>query len=256
MAETRLEGGNDGGAVRIGATVRRAVRAWTPAVHELLRHLERAGFDGAPRVLGVDDQGREVLTFLEGETLGTCQVWPEWTRTEDALRQVARWLRDYHAAVAGFRPPADTVWRGGGRWRPGLIIAHNDASAFNAAWHDGRLTGFFDWDFAGPVSVESDVAWMALSWVPLHSRHVAAAEGFTAFDARPRRLRLFLSEYGWRGDPQVIVKEIQARMTARALAIRRGAAAGDILYTKLLNLGTADDMDRAVRELKDFSPVR
>ncbi|TXK42465.1 phosphotransferase [Nonomuraea sp. C10] len=254
--ETRLDGGNDGGATRLGATVRRTVRSWTPAVHELLRHLERVGFAGAPRVVGVDSQGREVLTFLEGETLGTRQVWPEWTRTEDALRQVAWWLRDYHKAVAGFVPPPDAAWRGGGRWRPGLIIAHNDASPFNAAWHDGRLTGFFDWDFAGPVSVESDVAWMALSWVPLHSRHVAAAEGFTAFEARPKRLRQFLSAYGWGGDPQVIVNEIQARMTARALAIRRGAAAGDILYTKLLRLGTADDMDRAVRELNDFSAAR
>ena len=253
--ETRLEGGNDGGAVRLGQTVRRSVRAWTPAVHELLRHLERRGFERAPRVLGIDDQGREVLTFLEGETMGTRRIWPEWTRTEDALRQVAWWLRDYHRAVSDFVPPPDAAWRGGGRWRPGLIIVHNDASPFNAAWHDGRLTGFFDWDFAGPVSVESDVAWVALSWVPLHSRHVAASEGFTAFEARPRRLRLFLSAYGYHGDPMVIVREIQARMTARALAIRRGAAAGDILYMKLLRLGTADDMDRAVRELNDFRPV-
>jgi len=39
-------------------------------VHAVLRHLERAGFDGAPRVLGFDDRGREVLTFLDGNTVG------------------------------------------------------------------------------------------------------------------------------------------------------------------------------------------
>lgn len=256
MVERRLEGGNDAGAIRIGETVRRVVRAWTPSVHALLRHLEDKGFAGAPRVLGIDGQGREVLTFLQGETMGTRQVWPAWTRTEDALLQVARWLRAYHEAVADFVPPPGAVWRCGRHWTPGTIIAHNDASPYNAAWHEGRLTGFFDWDFAGPVTVESDVAWVALSWVPLHSRLVAASEGFTEFEARPRRLRMFLDEYGWRGDLMVIVREIQSRMSARARDIRHGAAAGDALYTKLSRRGYAEDMDRAVRELDDFSGAR
>ncbi|MER6948280.1 phosphotransferase [Nonomuraea sp. NPDC000554] len=256
MAKTRLEGGNDGGAIRVGATVRRAVNTWTPAVHELLRHLEGKGFAGAPRVLGFDDEGREILTYLEGETMGNRLVWPGWTRTEDTLRQVARWLLAYHAAVSDFVPPRDAAWRGGGRWAPGLIIAHNDASPFNAAWHEGRLAGFFDWDFAGPITVESDVAWTALSWVPLHSRRVAATEGFTDFDARPRRLRLFLDAYGWHGDPGAIIKEVQARMSARADDIRRGAARGDQLYAKLMQRGFAADMDRAVQELNDFADAR
>jgi hypothetical protein len=249
----RLEGGNDGGAIRIGETVRRTARSWTPAVHELLRHLERKGFAGAPRVLGFDDEGREMLTFLEGETMGNRLVWPEWTRTEETLRQVARWLRAYHAAVADFVPPWDAGWRGGGRWSPGLVIGHNDASPFNAAWHEGRLSGFFDWDFAGPVGAESDLAWTALAWVPLHSRRVAALEGFTAFDTRAGRLRLFLDEYGWRGEPTTIVKEIRARMSVRARDIRRGARLGDPLHTKLLRRGLAEDMDRAVRELEGFA---
>jgi hypothetical protein len=32
----RLDGGNTGGAVRIGDTVRRTAGAWTPAVHALV----------------------------------------------------------------------------------------------------------------------------------------------------------------------------------------------------------------------------
>ncbi len=51
---------------RVGGTVRRSTGPWTPAVHALLRHLERAGFEGAPRVLGFDVQRREVLTFVPG----------------------------------------------------------------------------------------------------------------------------------------------------------------------------------------------
>jgi len=65
-----LAGGRLGGAVRVGNTVRRTAGPWTPAVHALLGHLQRVGFAEAPRALGVDDEGREVLTFVEGETAG------------------------------------------------------------------------------------------------------------------------------------------------------------------------------------------
>ncbi|MEW9549034.1 phosphotransferase [Nonomuraea sp. NPDC050783] len=247
-----MEGGNDSGAIRIGRTVRRPVRAWTASVHELLRHLESKGFEGAPRVLGVDADGREILTYLDGDTLGGRSVWPQWTRTEDTLRQVARWLRAYHEAVADFVPSPSARWRTGGRWAPGLVIAHNDASPFNAAWHEGRLAGFFDWDFAGPATVDSDVAWVALSWVPLHARRVAAAEGFTDFAARPARLLTFLDAYGWTGDPVTLIADIRRRMTERAARIRRLGPAGDPLHARLLRQGVADDLDEAVGELDGF----
>jgi hypothetical protein len=38
-------------------------------VLDLLGHFEREGFAGAPRALGFDDQGREVLTYIEGEAV-------------------------------------------------------------------------------------------------------------------------------------------------------------------------------------------
>ena len=48
----RLPGGNVGGAVRIGSTVRRPTGPWTGAVHDLLRHLAGTALPGVPRVLG------------------------------------------------------------------------------------------------------------------------------------------------------------------------------------------------------------
>jgi hypothetical protein len=36
-------------------------------VVDLLRHLEDEDFGGAPRALDLDDQGREVLTYIDGE---------------------------------------------------------------------------------------------------------------------------------------------------------------------------------------------
>ncbi|HEY9472303.1 MAG TPA: phosphotransferase [Mycobacteriales bacterium] len=148
------------------------------------------------RALGFDDRGLEVLSYLPGEVVGASRPWPGWVHSDDALCQVACWLRDLHVAVAGFEPPAGAVWREGGAWRPGLIVGHNDAAPYNAVWADGRLTGFFDWDLAAAVTPEWDLAFTAFAWVPLHARHVVAAEGFTASADRPRRLRLFLDAYG------------------------------------------------------------
>ncbi len=82
-----------------------------PAVHALLKHLESVGFDGAPRVLGVDQDGFEVLTFIDGQTCGGVAGWPTWGRSESNLVRIARLLRRYHEAAESFRPAAGTLWR-------------------------------------------------------------------------------------------------------------------------------------------------
>jgi hypothetical protein len=252
MAEERLEGGNIGGAVRVGDTVRRAAGPWTPSVHALLAHLAGTGFTGAPRPLGFDEQGREVLTFLEGETVGHRKPRPAWVHAGDTLDQVARWMRACHQALAGFVPPPGALWRGGGTWSPGLIIAHNDAATYNAAWHQGTLTGFFDWDFAGPATPEWDLAFAAFSWVPLHARHFIAAEGFTDFAARPGRLDRFLGVYGWTATTGDFLDVVEARVKSHADGIRDLAARGDEAFGRLLRDGVADALDLAVAELAGF----
>jgi len=65
----RLPGGNGKGAVLLDGTVRRPARPWTPTAHVLLMHLEARGFDEVPRVVGMDELGPEVLTFLPGTTV-------------------------------------------------------------------------------------------------------------------------------------------------------------------------------------------
>ncbi|WP_428966039.1 phosphotransferase [Micromonospora fluostatini] len=250
--EQRLPGGNTGGAVRIGGTVRRVPGRWTPSVHALLRHLEEVGFDRAPRALGFDEFGREVLSYLPGEVVGAARPWPGWVHSDDALRQIAGWLRAFHAAVASFVPPPDAVWREGQTWRPGLIVGHNDAAPYNAAWAGGRLVGFFDWDLAAPVTPEWDLAFTAFGWVPLHARHVVRAEGFTAFADRPRRARLFLDAYGWDGPVGQFIDIVRERVSASAQGIRRTAAAGDPAYQQMIEHGIDVALETAVKELADF----
>ena len=64
----------------------------------------------------------------------------------------------------------------------------------------GTLVGFIDWDTAGPSSGALDLAFAALSWVPLLPAGMAQAQGFTAFEDRSRRLHLLLASCGHDAD--------------------------------------------------------
>src|SRR3712207_2187978 len=106
--EQRFEDGNITAVVRVGDTVRRATGPWTPAIHALLLHLEARGFDGAPRVLGRDPVGREVLSYLAGRTAPASL---DNLRSDDVLAAVARLTRCYHDVAASFVAPAGAAWQ-------------------------------------------------------------------------------------------------------------------------------------------------
>src|SRR5438128_7447998 len=56
------------GVVRVGDTVRRPPGHASQMMRDVLLHLERVGFDAAPRWLGLDEKGRDILSWIEGET--------------------------------------------------------------------------------------------------------------------------------------------------------------------------------------------
>ena len=250
--EVQLPGGNAGGAVLVDGTVRRPAGAWTPAVQDLLAYLAARGFDGAPRPLGYDDHGREIVSYLVGDTVGDRRPWPDWTHSDHALRDAGIWLRRYHDVVRDYRPPADAVWRLASRpWRAGDVIAHNDAAPYNAIWSNnegGGLVGFIDWDFAAPQTAVWDLAYLVFSWVPLHARHVVANEGFTHFVSRPRRLRSLLDAYNWAGTMAEVLDAVSARVSAHISDVRE-LAKRDPLFQRLMSTGVVDDLTRALSEL-------
>ena len=237
------------GVVRIGNAVHRPVRPSTVAVHAVLRHLEHAGFTGAPRVLGFDDAGREVLSYLEGETAGEAP-WPAWVSSDEALTQVGSWFRRLHDATVDFVPPEDAVWFAAQQWRPGLVIGHHDAAPYNAVWRRGRLVGFVDWDVAGPSSRESDLAYSALMWVPLLAPGSAWPMASRPIDERYRRLHQLLDAYGYDDDRSGLQMAVATRARRNAEVTRRLADGGDPVFQALRD--QAADLDRSAQQVDEL----
>lgn len=212
--EVELPGGNVGGAVLVGGTVRRPTGPWTPAVHELLDFLAATGLPHVPHVLGIDDRGREILTYLPGEVVPI----GERSLTDGQLASAAAWLREYHRVVVGFP-------RGVRRWRfveralaPGEIVCHHDSAMYNMAFDGDALAGVFDWDVAGPGIPLDDVA--ILAWnSPLLRLGEDAAEA-------AHGLRVIADAYGDL-DPVAILDHVFARMTAATDRIEAGQRNGD-----------------------------
>jgi aminoglycoside phosphotransferase (APT) family kinase protein len=236
MQETPL-GGNLNDAVRVGDTVRRTTGPWTPAVHALLRFLEEHDFP-APRVRGIDEQGREILEFVEGEAhSGTFEPVPDRVMVDENMLDAARLLRRYHDLAERFRPPS------GARWRvvaPTVheIITHNDWSPWNALLREGRLYMTLDWDLAGPGSRLWGVANAALSWVPLFSGHVRHS-----LDEKARRLRLFVDAYGLADrDRGELVSTMRLELRHMSGVITDAAARGDVGMQRLVAWGIPKTM--------------
>ena len=259
VVEERLAGGRNDGATRAGQTVRRPTGDHTPGVHALLHHLRAVGFTQAPEVLGIDEQDREVLSYLPGESVGDSRPWPSWAHSDTALIAAGRWMRDFHHAARSFTPPPNAHWFGDhNELRAGEVIGHHDAAPYNVVWRlaptacdpdAGELIGFIDWDLAGPSAPVRDLAFLALTWVPLTAHDIALGDGFPADTDRPRRLRLLLDAYGWRGSTEAVLQAVRERALQHARGLRQAAADGYGPAVDLVAEGVADDFERAVTTL-------
>jgi hypothetical protein len=191
--------------VRVGDTVRRTMYPWSASVHLLLQHLESVGFAAAPRFLGIDDKGREVLSYVEGVCGADGSAGPGfgahvWAMVapDVGLERFARSLRQYHDAVAGFTPPADSPWAiGSGPPSQGDVICHNDIGPWNVVWRDASPVCFIDWDYAAPGPAMDDVAY-ALWWsIPFASDEECLTwRRFADAPNRRHRIEVFASAYG------------------------------------------------------------
>jgi 8-oxo-dGTP diphosphatase len=236
---TRLEGGNVHGAVRIGGTVRRVTGPWTPAVHRLLEHLRERGLPGVPQVLGTDERGREVLTYLPGDVVDVDRD----LLNERQLEGLAHWARRFHDVVVGFDDPGP--WRYDGVDESD-IVAHNDLAPYNACFQGDHLTGVFDWDLAGPSTRLLELAHLAWVGVPMF-RVLPVTEV-------ARRLRVVVDAYQGPSALKVL-HAVPVRVRLAVDGIRAGVAAGDEGMCNLTLLGEPGRTEEALAGLAPRIPA-
>lgn len=226
--ETPLTGGNVAAEVmRVGETVRKPAGASAEAVEALLEHLAAAGFAGAPRALGRDEQGRQVLEFVPG-TMADAMA----PMTEPELRRVGRLIRDIHDAAASFVPPPDPGWQVPIPPDGEDLICHHDLAPWNLVRRpdptgvDGERWVFIDWDGAGPGTRLWDLAYAAHGFVPL------SPGGDPSIDAP--RLRALADGYGLDDAQRRALPELTVGHTRGMFELlRRGSITGEQPWARL-----------------------
>jgi aminoglycoside phosphotransferase (APT) family kinase protein len=184
-----------------------------------------AGFESAPSPVGVDEDGRERLGFVDGDV--PLVPYPGWSQTDTALASVARLLRGLHDAARGFDPDGlgwnDALADPAG----GTVVCHNDVELSNVVFRDGIAVALLDFEFAAPGRPVYDVAQLARLCVPIDDDFDQARLGWRPAD-RPARLRLVADAYGLDRDDRVeLVTAIDEAIARIEAAVRRSVDAGD-----------------------------
>lgn len=161
------------GIERVGDTIRRPTGPHSPFVHALLLHLERRAFAGAPRYLGRDSAGREILSYVPGDVPVNLGAFSSEQRAA-----AAHLLRELHDATLDF-PDRDVC----------EVACHGDASPCNCVFRDARPIAFIDFDAAHLGSRRDDVGYAAWLWLDIGNEDWDPVE-------QARRLGAFVTAYG------------------------------------------------------------
>jgi aminoglycoside phosphotransferase (APT) family kinase protein len=222
--EEGLPGGFVNVVVRVGDTVRRTPSPNAGFVHRVLTHLGRHGWPGAPRYLGTDDRGREVLSYVDGQV-----AWQPHAHSTESLTAVARLVRAFHDLTAGTALAGDRE-----------VVCHNDLSPKNTVYDDALVPiAFIDWDLAAPGDRVHDVAHVC--W-----QYLALGPGVTDTVAAGRDLRTIADAYGL-SDLSTLLDTVLWWQDRCWRGIEAEASAGVAHAVRLRGLGVVQDIQDQYR---------
>lgn len=94
-----------------------------------------------PRFLGVDEQGREILSWIDGELVG-----PQGSPNIEGVRAGAALLREMHDAISSYEiDPSATWFSGANDPEGGDQLVHGDFAPWNLI-AGSRRWFIIDWD--------------------------------------------------------------------------------------------------------------
>ncbi|CAL9359711.1 hypothetical protein SUDANB121_00650 [Nocardiopsis dassonvillei] len=225
-----LHGGNTSGPVlRVGGTVRKQWHRAAPSVVHLLRHLERHGYEAAPRSYGRSLTGDQLLEYVPGTP---AEQGPPLTAAE--LHRLGGLIRRLHDLTASHRPrhPQQAVWDVAVPDPRQEVLCHYDLAPWNLV-RDGDRWVFIDWDGAGPGTRMGDLGYAAHGFVPLH------AGGDPRADAA--RLRALADGYGCdRAQREELPDAVHHRVRGMYDLLVEGGRTGRAPWADLYAQGHAD----------------
>lgn len=194
--EQELTGGNASGrVVRVGHTVPKPWLENSAAVQSYLGALRSSGVD-VPQPLGRDDDGRNVVEYVEGAL-----AMDHLPLGHDELRRVGRMIRQIHDASETVPIPNPGDWKMLLPAENPDLMCHNDLAPWNLIMGDRWV--FIDWDGAGPSTRLWDLAYAAQSFGLLCEgqpvkdaalRLRAVVDGYQADDALRKALPAAMAE--------------------------------------------------------------
>ena len=200
--------------IRVGDTVRRP--PGPEHVRQLLLWYERVGFEGAPRFVGYDEQGREILSFIEGDP-----GFPPVPSSDEVIVGIGRLLRRAHDAQDGHAPP-------------GQVVAHMDLFWTNVIFRNGVPVALIDWELARPETRVLELALAATYWAGIRIDEQLAERGIP-LERRGERLRLLCDAYGLEraGRMSLMAELIAYRRERIASRTFRGTTPAEVIEANL-----------------------
>lgn len=248
MDEEQLVGGitNAGKVVRVGPHVLRPSNPHTESIFAFLRAVRNTGFDGVSQPVGIEEDGRERLVFIEGDVPLT--PYPQWSQTDAALASIARLLRKLHDAARSFDHEGLSWNESLADPAGGTVVCHNDVEPSNVVFRDGIAVGLLDFEYAAPGRPVYDLAQLARVCVPIDDDIDQARLGMLPAD-RPARLRVVADAYGLDSDGRAeLLGAMDDAIDRIEECVRRSVGAGESGATELWNrTGGGERFDRRRR---------
>jgi hypothetical protein len=206
-----------GAVVRVGDTVRRATHRRSGYVDDVLRHLAASGFTGAPRPLGRDEQGRQILTFIEGEVPSAADDAP-FLVSDARIRSATTLIRAFHDATASSELRGDQE-----------VVCHGDLGPHNTVFRGDVAVGIIDFDDdVAPGRRLDDFAQAVWGFADLTDDTVAVAE-------QVRRTRLMCDVYGGVTPADIVEALVASFRRARDRHRSNGLTGAERVFEDLLD---------------------
>lgn len=138
--------------VKVGNTVRKEPSENSELVRKVMTILSSNNFQYSPKYLGIDQKGREKMTYIEGEQMNHTEI------TIDLMKQTLEVLKQFHdiLSISELSGGQETV-------------LHTDYAPWNLIVRKGKLVGIIDFDKIKPGKRIYDVVYICWNLLDIGS---------------------------------------------------------------------------------------